>query len=270
MLYRWQPPEQFIWTADSNNVQQQYSAKKQQHYQFSSIYVSNFLSSACANTTADLTDEVQHVKPAACLSRRLDTFFFLHRYAAQWIAVAVAPIMNSLLHLNTEYFHYISVVSIMRAGGKLAAGLCNSMVSTALFSIGLCLGAWLSVWSSCVGLDTGVQVKWLLALMESPHLPDVYFSSAYCYSWHYDKYQADAPRNVEAFPRTVFSWLPNVSLLWQWWLHKHMHAKWLKMTEEDFEAIMSWWILTKGSSSKTKVIQDTGKNLMACKSNFIL
>lgn len=112
------------------------------------------------------------------------TVFFpcLHRYAAQWVAVAVAPIMNSLLHLNTEYFHYISFIGIMRAGGKLTAGLCNSMASTALFSIGLCLGACLSVWSSCVGLDTGVQVKWLLALMESPHLPDVYISSAYCYS----------------------------------------------------------------------------------------
>ena len=186
ILYRWQPAEQFIWTADSNNVQQQYSAKQQQHYQFSSIYVSNFLSSACANTAAHLTDEVQHVKPAACLSWRLYTwlfFFFLHRYAAQWVAVAAAPIMNSLLHLNTEYFHYISFIGIMRAGGKLTAGLCNSMVSTALFSTGLCLGACLSVWSSCVGLDTGVQVKWLLALMESPHLPDVYISSAYCYSW---------------------------------------------------------------------------------------
>lgn len=187
-LYWWQPPEQFIWTADSNNVQQQYSAKQQQqHDQFSSIYISNFLSSACANTTADLTDEVQHVKPAACLSWRLCTwllfFFFphLHRYAAQWVAVAVAPIMNSL-HLNTEYFHYISFIGIMRARGKLTAGLCNSMASTVLFSTGLCLGACLSVWSSCVGLDTGVQVKWLLALMESPHLPDVYISSAYCYS----------------------------------------------------------------------------------------
>lgn len=111
-------------------------------------------------------------------------FFFsslLHRFAAQW--VAVAPIMNSLLHLNTEYFHYISFIGIMRAGGKLTAGLCNSMVSTALFSTGLCLGACLSVWSSGVGLDTGVQVKWLLALMASPHLPDVYISFAYCYSW---------------------------------------------------------------------------------------
>lgn len=107
----------------------------------------------------------------------------LHRYAAQWVAVAVAPIMNNLLHLNTEYFHYISFIGIMRAGGKLTAGLCNSMVSTALFSTGLCLGACLSVWSSCVGLDTGVQVKWLLALMESPHLPDVYISSAFCYTW---------------------------------------------------------------------------------------
>lgn len=117
-----------------------------------------------------------------------DCFFFFffsllpHRYAAQWVAVAVAPIMNSLLHLNTEYFHCISFIGIMRAGGKLTAGLCNSMASTALFSTGLCLGACLSVWSSCVGLDTGVQVKWLLALMESPHLPDVYISFAYCYS----------------------------------------------------------------------------------------
>lgn len=191
MLCRWQSPEQFIWTADSNNVQQQYSAKQQPHYQFSPIYVSNFLSSACANTSAHLTDEVQHVKLAACLSWRLYTWLFfsplLHRYAVQWVTVAVAPIMNGLLNLNTEYFHYISFIGIMQAGGKLAAGLCNSMVSTALFSTGLCLGACLSVWSSCVGLDTGVQVKWLLALMESPHLPDVYISSAYCYSWpsHY-------------------------------------------------------------------------------------
>lgn len=27
-----------------------------------------------------------------------------HRYVAQWVAVAVAPIMNSLLHLNTRVF----------------------------------------------------------------------------------------------------------------------------------------------------------------------
>lgn len=116
-------------------------------------------------------------------SLHLTVFFFLHRYVAQWVAVAVAPIMNSLLHSNTVYFHYISFTGIMRAGGKLTAGLCNSMVSTALFSTGLCLGPCLSVWSSCVGLDTGVQVKWLLALMQSPHLPDVYISSASCYSW---------------------------------------------------------------------------------------
>lgn len=185
-LYRWQPPEQFIWTADSNCVQQQYSAKQQQHYQFSSIYVSNFLSSASANTTADLTDEVQHVKPAACLSWRLYTWQFFSP-SSQICSTMSSSSSNTYNeqppppeHLN---FHYISFIGIMRAGGKLTAGLCNSMVSTALFSTGLCLGACLSVWSSCVGLDTGVQVKWLLALMESPHLPDVYISSAYCYSW---------------------------------------------------------------------------------------
>lgn len=75
-LCRWQTAEVFIWTADQNSVQQQYSAK-QQHYQFSSIYVSSFLSSACANTTVELTDEVQHVKPAACLSySNWHVFFF--------------------------------------------------------------------------------------------------------------------------------------------------------------------------------------------------
>lgn len=77
-LCRWQTAEVFIWTADQNSVQQQYSAK-QQHYQFSSIYVSNFLSSACANTTVELTDEVQHVKPAACLSySNWHVFFFFY------------------------------------------------------------------------------------------------------------------------------------------------------------------------------------------------
>lgn len=128
--------------------------------------------SAGASTAADLTDEVQCVEPAACVSWRLYSFFPLRSYAAE-----NTLIMN---HLKTEYFHYISFFGIMRAGGKLAAGPCNSMVSTALFSTGLCLGAFVSVGSSCVGLDTGVRGEWLLALMESPHLPDVYISSAYC------------------------------------------------------------------------------------------
>lgn len=157
--------------------------------------------------------------------------FLFQRYSVQW--VAVAPIMNSFLHLNTEYFHYISFIGIMRAGGKLTAGLCNSMVSTAHFSTGLCLGACLSVWSSCVGLDTGVQVKWFLANgVSTPawclHRPCLLLLIALIY-------QADKRRNAEAFPRKVSPWLQNVSLLWQCWPQKSMHAKWIKMTESHAE-----------------------------------
>lgn len=65
--------EQFIWTADSNSVQQHYPAKAAAAAL--SILFSLCLQfpelSLCANTTAELTDDVQHVKPAGCLSRRL-------------------------------------------------------------------------------------------------------------------------------------------------------------------------------------------------------
>lgn len=157
----------------------------------------------------------------------------------------------------------------MRAGGKLTAGLCNSMESTAVFSTGLCLGACLSVWSSCVGLETVVQVKWLLPLMASPtpawclHQLCLLLLTALAH-------QADTPRNVEAFPRTVSPWLQKVSLLWQVWPQKATHAARLKITEVHFEAIMSCWIPTKGPWSKTKVIYGTGESLMASDSSYIL
>lgn len=151
----------------------------------------------------------------------------------------------------------------MQVGGKLTAGLCNSMVSTAVFSTGLCLGACLTVWSFCVRLDTGVQVKWLLALMESLHLLDVYIGSAYCYSW--PSYIKQTHQGMQShFPRTVYPWLQNVSLLWQHWPQKPMHAEWLKITGVHLEAIMSCWELTEGF--RTKVIYETGDSLMARKS----
>ena len=183
-----------------------------------------------------------------------DCFFFLllpHRYAAQWLAVAVAPIMNSLLHLNTEYFHYISFIGIMRAEGKLTAGLCNSMASTALFSTGLCLGACLSVWSSCVGLDTGVQSQ-MVASSNGVSTPGWCLHQLCLLLVKALMYRAATPRNVEALPRTVSPWLQSVSLLWQCWPQKPMHANRLKMTEVHFEAIMSCWSPTQRSRSKTK------------------
>lgn len=45
-IYFCEAMELFIWTADSNSAQQYYLAKQRQHYQSSSVYVSNFLSSA--------------------------------------------------------------------------------------------------------------------------------------------------------------------------------------------------------------------------------
>lgn len=174
----------------------------------------------------------------------------LHRYAARWVAVAVAPIMNSLLHLNTEYFHYISFIGIMRAGGKLTAGLCNSMVSTALFSTGLCLGACLSVWSSCVGLDTGVQVKWLLALMESPHLPDVYISSAYAYA-HGPHISSRHTKECGGISKNSISVITE-RIITVTMLTSKTYA--CKVTKNYRSAIMSCWIPTEGPWSKTKVI----------------
>lgn len=190
-LYGGQPREQFIWTADKQQCSATVLCKVAAALSILFNLCLQFpeLSLCQHRCTFDRWSPACEAGSLSLVETlHLTVFFFVffsllpHRYAAQWVAVAVAPIMNSLLHLNTEYFHYISFIGIMRAGGKLTAGLCNSMASTALFSTGLCLGACLSVWSSCVGLDTGVQVKWLLALMESPHLPDVYISFAYCYS----------------------------------------------------------------------------------------
>lgn len=183
-----------------------------------------------------------------------DCFFFLlpHRYAAQWVSVVVAPIMNSLFHRNTEYFHRISFTGIMRAGGKRTAGQCNSMAPTALFSTVLRLGACLSAWSSCVGLDTSVQVKWLLALMECPHLPDVYINSAYCYtrpisSTHIKEWRGNSKNSVSMIAGRIIT----VTML----TSKNL------CVQKRQKQIMSCWLPTEGSWSKTKVISDTGAPL---------
>ena len=256
-LYGGQPREQFIWTADKQQCSATVLCKVavalsilfnlclqfpelslcQHHCTF------DRWSPACEASSLSLAETLH-----------LTVFFFLllpHRYAAQWLAVAVAPIMNSLLHLNTEYFHYISFIGIMRAEGKLTAGLCNSMASTALFSTGLCLGACLSVWSSCVGLDTGVQSQ-MVASSNGVSTPGWCLHQLCLLLVKALMYRAATPRNVEALPRTVSPWLQSVSLLWQCWPQKPMHANRLKMTEVHFEAIMSCWSPTQRSRSKTK------------------
>lgn len=204
------------------------------------------MSSACANTAAELTDEVQHMKPAACFSRRDCTCPppLPLRDTAQWVTVVLAPIMNSLFHRNMEYFHRISFTGIMRAGGKLTAGQCNSMAPTALFSTVLRSGACLSVWSSCVGLDTSVQVKWLWALMESPHLPDVYINSAYCYwrpcisSRHIEECRGNSKNSTSMIAVCIYT-------VWRCWPQKPMHANWL--AKKIQKQIMPCRLATEGS-----------------------